>query len=92
MTVDMSAATRVAGVAKVLSDPIRVQMIDVIRSRKSEVCQCELAPLFGVSQPTISHHLRKLEEAGLVSVERRGRWAYYSTHPDSLEVLHSWLS
>jgi ArsR family transcriptional regulator len=92
MTVDMSASQRVAEVAKILSDPIRVQMIDAIRSRKSEVCQCELAPLFEVSQPTLSHHLRKLEEAGLVSVERRGRWAYYSTDPESLEVLHSWLS
>ena len=89
---DGSRAARVAELAKVLADPIRVQVLDVLRDHDEPVCQCELQPLFEVSQPTISHHLRKLEEAGLVSVERRGRWAYYSTDPDSLEVLSSWLS
>jgi ArsR family transcriptional regulator len=92
MIVDTSSAQRVAGLAKALSDPIRVQVLDVLRGRETPVCQCELQPLFDVSQPTLSHHLRKLEEARLVSVERRGRWAYYSTEPDSLEVLGSWLS
>jgi ArsR family transcriptional regulator, arsenate/arsenite/antimonite-responsive transcriptional repressor len=92
MTVDMSTAHRVAGLAKVLSDPIRVQLLDLLRVQEREVCQCELAPRFDISQPTLSHHLRKLEEAGLVSVERRGRWAWYSTDPNSLEVLHTWLS
>lgn len=78
--------------ARLLSDPIRVQVLDVLRGHDEAVCQCELTPLFDVSQPTLSHHLRKLEEAGFVSVERRGRWAYYSIEPDSLEVLSSWLS
>ena len=88
----MSIANQVAALAKVLSDPIRVQMLDVLRGRSAQVCQCELQPLFDVSQPTLSHHLRKLEEAGVVSVERRGRWAYYSIEPDALEVLDRWLS
>ena len=90
--VDAERAAGVAELAKLLSDPIRVQLIDVLRGHEEEVCQCEVQPLFDVSQPTLSHHLRKLEEAGLVSVERRGRWAYYSIDPDALEVLSSWLS
>jgi ArsR family transcriptional regulator len=90
--VDAARAAEVAGVARLLSDPIRVQVLDVLRGHDEAVCQCELTPLFDVSQPTLSHHLRKLEEAGFVSVERRGRWAYYSIEPDSLEVLSSWLS
>ena len=90
--VDQRRAQRVAELGRLLSDPIRVQVLDVVRAHEEPVCQCELQPLFDVSQPTLSHHLRKLEDAGLVSVERRGRWAYYSTDPDALEVLGSWLS
>ncbi len=89
---DAERAGAVAELAKLLSDPIRVQLLDVLRGHEEEVCQCELHPLFDVSQPTLSHHLRKLENAGLVSVERRGRWAYYSIHSDQLEVLSTWLS
>jgi ArsR family transcriptional regulator len=89
---DAARADAVAAVARLLADPIRVQVLDVLRGHDEAVCQCELQPLFDVSQPTLSHHLRKLEEAGVVAVERRGRWAYYSLEPDSLEVLNSWLS
>jgi ArsR family transcriptional regulator len=90
--VDAHRAAEVADVARLLADPIRVQVLDVLRGHEESVCQCELQPLFDVSQPTLSHHLRKLEEAGLVAVERRGRWAYYSIDADPLEVLSSWLS
>lgn len=90
--VDADRAAGVAELAKLLSDPIRVQVLDVLRAHEEAVCQCELQPLFDVSQPTLSHHLRKLDEAGVVSVERRGRWAYYSIDPDALEVLSTWLS
>ena len=89
---DPERAAAVAGLARALADPVRVQILDVLRNHDEDVCQCELQPLFDVSQPTLSHHLRKLEEAGVVSVERRGRWAYYSIDPDALEVLSSWLS
>ena len=62
--VDVAGAERIAAVAKALSDPIRVQLVDVLRGHAGEVCVCELEPLFAISQPTLSHHLRKLREAG----------------------------
>ncbi len=89
--VDRAAAARIAAVAKALSDPIRVQLVDVLRGHAGEVCVCELEPLFDVSQPTLSHHLRTLREAGLVGVERRGLWAYYYVHPAALAELSRWL-
>jgi ArsR family transcriptional regulator len=64
----------------------------VLRRHAGEVCVCELVPLFDVTQQTLSHHLKKLREAGLVGVERRGLWAYYYVRPDALEELRSWLS
>jgi ArsR family transcriptional regulator len=85
-------AQDLAAVAKALSDPIRVQLIDVLRRHAGKVCVCELVPLFEVSQPTLSHHLKKLREAGIVGVERRGLWAYYYVNPESTEALSKWLS
>lgn len=85
-------AERLAAVAKALSDPIRVQLVDVLRKHAGKVCVCELVPLFDVSQPTLSHHLRKLREAGIVGVERQGLWAYYYVHHQSTEALRAWLS
>ena len=61
-----------AEVAKALGDPIRLQLVDVLRKHAGKVCVCELVPLFDVSQPTLSHHLKKLREAGIVDSERRG--------------------
>ncbi|HZV72632.1 MAG TPA: metalloregulator ArsR/SmtB family transcription factor [Conexibacter sp.] len=90
--VDVAGAGRIAAVAKALSDPVRVQLVDVLRGHAGEVCVCELEPLFAISQPTLSHHLRKLREAGIVGVERRGLWAYYYVHPEAIEELRTWLS
>jgi ArsR family transcriptional regulator, arsenate/arsenite/antimonite-responsive transcriptional repressor len=90
--IDLEQSSEVASLARALADPIRVQILDTLRAGPGEVCQCELAPRFPISQPTLSHHLRKLHEAGLVDVERRGRWAYYSLVPGSLEGLRAWLS
>lgn len=90
--VDAADAERIALVAKALADPIRVQLVDVLRKHAGEVCVCELEPLFAVSQPTLSHHLRKLREAGVLGVERRGLWAYYYVMPDAIEELRTWLS
>jgi ArsR family transcriptional regulator len=84
-------AERVAAAAKALSDPLRVQILDVLRRSAEPVCQCELIALFGIRQSLLSHHARKLVDAGLVQVERRHRWAYYSAVPSALKELTSWL-
>lgn len=85
-------AARLAEVAKALSDPVRVQLVDVLRRHAGKVCVCELQPLFPIGQPTLSHHLRKLREAGLIDVERRGLWAYYYVLPDALDDFGAWLT
>jgi ArsR family transcriptional regulator, arsenate/arsenite/antimonite-responsive transcriptional repressor len=84
-------ALRMAEVAKALGDPIRLQLVDVLRKHAGKVCVCELVPLFDVSQPTLSHHLKKLREAGIVDSERQGLWAYYYVIPDALKELSTWL-
>ena len=84
-------AARMAAVAKALGDPIRLQLVDVLRLHAGKVCVCELVPLFDVSQSTLSHHLGKLRSAGVVDSERRGLWAYYYVRPDALEELAAWL-
>ncbi|MFN8176001.1 MAG: metalloregulator ArsR/SmtB family transcription factor [Solirubrobacteraceae bacterium] len=89
--VQREQAVRIAAIAKALGDPIRLQLVDVLRRHAGKVCVCELVPLFDVSQPTLSHHLRKLREAGIVASERRGLWAYYYVVPDSLEEISAWL-
>jgi ArsR family transcriptional regulator, arsenate/arsenite/antimonite-responsive transcriptional repressor len=85
-------AERMAEVAKALGDPIRMQLVDVLRKHAGKVCVCELVPLFDLSQPTVSHHIKVLREAGIVGSERRGLWAYYYVNPDSLEELSIWLN
>jgi ArsR family transcriptional regulator len=90
--VERAQAARMAKVAKSLGDPIRLQLVDVLRRHAGKVCVCELVPLFEVSQPTLSHHLAKLRAAGIVDSERRGLWAYYYVKPEALEELSAWLS
>ena len=85
-------AIRMAEVAKALGDPVRLQLVDVLRKHAGKVCVCELVPLFDLSQPTISHHLKVLRQAGIVGSEREGLWAYYYVIPDALEELDAWLS
>ena len=90
--VERHEAERMATIAKALGDPIRLQLVDVLRKHAGKVCVCELVPLFEISQPTLSHHLKKLREAGIVDSERRGLWAYYYVIPDALEEFTAWLS
>jgi ArsR family transcriptional regulator len=90
--VEREQAERMAAIAKALADPVRLQLVDVLRKHAGKVCVCELVPLFDLAQPTVSHHLKVLRAAGLVESERRGLWAYYYVIPDSLEELSAWLS
>lgn len=89
---ERSRALRMAEVAKALGDPIRLQVVDVLRRHAGKVCVCELVPLFDISQPTLSHHLKRLREAGIIDCERKGLWAYYYVVPGALEELSAWLS
>jgi ArsR family transcriptional regulator len=90
--VERAKALRIAEVAKALGDPVRVQLVDVLRKHAGKVCVCELVPLFDIGQPTLSHHLKKLRDARIVDSERRGLWAYYYVVPDAFEELTTWLS
>ena len=90
--IERGEAERMAMVAKALGDPIRMQLVDVLRKHAGKVCVCELVPLFDLSQPTVSHHLKVLRQAGVVESERQGLWAYYYVIPDALEELAQWLS
>lgn len=84
-------AERIADVAGALSAPLRVRILDVLRRSPEPVCQCELIALFDVKQPLLSHHLRRLADAGLVRIERRHRWAYYSVPDGALAEVAAWL-
>jgi ArsR family transcriptional regulator len=64
----------------------------VVRRSDAAVCQCELIALFEIKQSLLSHHMRKLTDAGLVAVERRHRWAYYSIPADAFKELTTWLT
>jgi ArsR family transcriptional regulator, arsenate/arsenite/antimonite-responsive transcriptional repressor len=90
--VNREQAARLAQLAKMLGDPTRLQLVDVLRRHGGDVCVCELQPLFEIKQSTLSEHLKKLRDAGLVGVERRGLWAYYYVIPEAMEDLKSWLS
>ena len=89
--IERAEAERMGAVAKALGDPIRMQLVDVLRKHAGKVCVCELVPLFALSQPTVSHHLKVLREAGIVGSERQGLWAYYYVNPEALEELSQWL-
>jgi ArsR family transcriptional regulator len=79
-------AERVAGLLKALADPVRLRLMSLIAAA-DEACVCDLTGPFDVSQPTISHHLKVLREAGLVDSERRGTWVYYRARRDALDAV-----
>jgi ArsR family transcriptional regulator, arsenate/arsenite/antimonite-responsive transcriptional repressor len=90
--VERQEAERIATVAKAQGDPVRLQLVDVLRKHAGKVCVCELVPLFDLSQPTVSHHLKVLRGAGIVGSERDGLWAYYYVIPEALAEFSAWLS
>ena len=88
-----SQAERLAAALKVLADPARLRLVSLIQAQpNAEACVCNLTSALGLSQPTVSHHLRVLLEAGLLAREQRGNWAYYSVVPDALNPLRVALS
>jgi ArsR family transcriptional regulator len=89
--IDATRAARLAPVAKALGDPVRLQLVDVLLQHAGKVCVCELPPLFDISQPTLSHHLKKLGDTGVVDSERQGPWVYYYVVPGALDGLDAWL-
>jgi ArsR family transcriptional regulator len=81
-----------AGKFKALSDPVRLRLLSSIASRAGgEACVCDISAGVDVSQPTISHHLKVLRDAGLLTSERRASWVYYTVVPEALAVLSSLL-
>lgn len=83
--VDDSTAQDLAKVFKALGDPTRVKLLSLITaSTNGEMCVCDLTEPIGLSQPTVSHHMKLLVEAGLVTREQRGRWAYYQPSTEAL--------
>ncbi|MTD57987.1 ArsR/SmtB family transcription factor [Amycolatopsis pithecellobii] len=89
---DAGSAAELATVFKALGDPVRLRLLSMIASRQGgEVCVCEMTPAFELSQPTISHHLKLLRQAGLIDCERRGTWVYYWVLPAALDRLAGFL-
>ncbi|GAB3239127.1 metalloregulator ArsR/SmtB family transcription factor [Glycomyces halotolerans] len=87
------AAARPAAAFKALGDPVRLRLLSLIASRAGgEACVCELTGSFDLSPPTISHHLKVLREAGLVTSQRRGTWVYYRAEPSMLARLSELLA
>jgi ArsR family transcriptional regulator len=87
-TMDEETALQVALRLKALADPVRVRLLTMILAAPSgEACNCELVPPLGLSDATISHHLKALREAGLIVGERRGMWVYYRPIPEALAAL-----
>ncbi|MFE7441740.1 ArsR/SmtB family transcription factor [Streptomyces chartreusis] len=91
---DDERAAELAKVFKALGDPVRLRLLSMIASRGEggETCVCELTPAFDLSQPTISHHLKLLRQAGLIDCERRGTWVYYWVLPGALDRLAAFLT
>jgi ArsR family transcriptional regulator len=90
---DESAADDLASVFKVLADPARLRLLSIVAASDSgEACACDLVVPLGRSQSTVSHHLSMLVDAGLLSRDKRGKWAWYRVVPERLEQLQSVLA
>ncbi len=88
-----SAAAELAAAFKALGDPVRLRLFSLIASHaQGEACVCDLTGEFDVSQPTISHHLKVLREAGLLTSQRRASWVYYRVAPEALATLATLLT
>ena len=91
-TLEVEEAEHLARMFKALGDPTRVRLLSLIAAQpEREACICDLTEPVGLSQPTVSHHMKQLVDAGLVVREQRGRWAFYRVVDDTLRALSSAL-
>lgn len=82
-TLSNAEAEATASMFKALADPARVKILNLLATRGKAVCACEFIPALGLTQATVSHHLKKLSEAGLLEREQRGKWAFFSLDPEA---------
>jgi ArsR family transcriptional regulator len=91
--IDEASAAGLAQVFKALGDPVRLRLVSLIGARQGgEICVCDLTAAFDLTQPTISHHLKVLREAGIIDSERRGTWVYYRLVPEALSRMAALLA
>jgi len=89
---DHNEADELAAAFKVLADPVRLRLLSLVATAPDgELCACDVVDMIGRSQPTVSHHLSILADAGLLAREQRGRWAYFRVDPDRVAVLRDAL-
>jgi len=86
-TLSDEEAEATAELFKALGDPARVRLVNLLAQSDGEVCMCDLIEPVGLSQPTVSHHMKKLVDAGLVEREQRGKWAFFSLKREAVEKL-----
>lgn len=90
--VSAAAVKDYAALFKTLGDETRLEIVGLLAAAGGALCVCEIEPRFDLSQPTISHHLRLLREAGLVTSERRGTWVYYGLDPKRVEAVREFCA
>ena len=88
---DAGVAGELADLLKVLADPARLRILSVLAA-SDEACVCDLTEPLGLTQPTVSHHMKQLREAGFVASEKRGRWVFHQIVPTQLEAVRTALS
>src|SRR5919201_2955143 len=88
-TLSDEETTATAAVFRALADPARVKILNLLATSDAPVCACEFEPTLALSQPTVSHHLKKLTEIGLLEREQRGKWAYFSLNAEAVDELAS---
>jgi ArsR family transcriptional regulator len=88
-TLSDEETTATAAVFRALADPARVKILNLLATTEAPVCACEFEPALGLSQPTVSHHLKKLTDVGLLEREQRGKWAYFSLDTEAMTRLAS---
>jgi ArsR family transcriptional regulator len=86
-TLDDDQAEGTAAIFKALADPARVKIVNLLARSEEAVCACAFHPVLGLTQATVSHHLKKLTDAGLLEREQRGKWAYFSLNPEAVSLL-----